>query len=141
MRLRSNQAAALQVSIDNNFQSGTHAHATGTGKSIIGLELIRRFTMIHNKSLIMWLCEQASVIRDIFANNKTNCSVIDLVNNKSQEWADHLGSALLWGRSVLVIVNRAFLVSSERYRSIKPSLDLILHDECHSGAGATMCTF
>ena len=33
IKLRQNQIDALQKSIDNDFESGIHYHATGTGKS------------------------------------------------------------------------------------------------------------
>ena len=38
MPLRPNQLTALSNSINNDFQSGVHFHATGTGKSWISLE-------------------------------------------------------------------------------------------------------
>ena len=40
MTFRINQEKAIQASIKNNFKSGVHFHATGTGKSWIGLQLI-----------------------------------------------------------------------------------------------------
>jgi hypothetical protein len=45
MTFRINQEKAIQVSIKNNFKSGVHFHAKGTGKSWIGLQLI----IEHNK--------------------------------------------------------------------------------------------
>jgi superfamily II DNA or RNA helicase len=41
--LRDNQKNAIQVSLKNNFDSGIHFHATGTGKSWIALELILEY--------------------------------------------------------------------------------------------------
>ena len=38
--LRKNQKNAIKISLSNNFKSGVHFHATGTGKSWIALELI-----------------------------------------------------------------------------------------------------
>jgi len=37
------RTTAIQVSIDNNFESGVHFHATGTGKSLIALQLLLEF--------------------------------------------------------------------------------------------------
>ena len=43
MTLRLNQKKAIEYSLNNDFKSGVHFHATGTGKSWIGLELILRY--------------------------------------------------------------------------------------------------
>ena len=45
-RLRKNQENAINESISNNFDSGVHFHATGTGKSWIALELILKYNNI-----------------------------------------------------------------------------------------------
>ena len=34
-KLRQHQIESLQKTLDNNFESGVHFHATGTGKSLI----------------------------------------------------------------------------------------------------------
>ena len=38
--LRKNQLDALTISLENDFKSGIHFHATGTGKSHIALEIL-----------------------------------------------------------------------------------------------------
>ena len=43
--LRNNQYQAVTCSKENNFQSGVHFHATGTGKSWIALEIILEFML------------------------------------------------------------------------------------------------
>ena len=40
MNLNKNQIHAIKTSVSNDFESGIHFHATGTGKSWIGLELL-----------------------------------------------------------------------------------------------------
>ena len=50
------QKQALEISIQNNFQSGTHAHATGSGKSILGHALIRAYAGKNPGKIIFWLC-------------------------------------------------------------------------------------
>ena len=69
--LKNNQIAAIQAVIDNNFNSGVIAHATGTGKSVIGIKLIHEFIKINGNSKhnIMWLCEYKTIIRELFSNN------------------------------------------------------------------------
>ena len=41
--LKKNQLDALNISIDNNFQTGIHYHATGTGKSWIAMYILAAF--------------------------------------------------------------------------------------------------
>ena len=38
--LRQNQLKAIHISNENDFTSGVHFHATGTGKSWIALQMI-----------------------------------------------------------------------------------------------------
>ncbi len=40
---RINQTKAVEASVANDFRSGVHFHATGTGKSWIGLQLLLKF--------------------------------------------------------------------------------------------------
>ena len=42
--LRSNQNNAINASINNDFASGIHYHATGSGKSWIAMYLILKFS-------------------------------------------------------------------------------------------------
>ena len=67
--LRANQEQAIQVSKDNNFSSGIHFHATGTGKSWIALELILEYNRAFPKNNILWLCEQKSILIEQFDSN------------------------------------------------------------------------
>ena len=58
--LRKNQRNAIDVSLNNNFKSGVHFHATGTGKSWIALELALAYNNLNKTKNILWLCEQKS---------------------------------------------------------------------------------
>ena len=42
-RLRKNQLEAIQISKKNDFQSGIHYHATGTGKSWIAMYILMEY--------------------------------------------------------------------------------------------------
>ena len=64
--LRENQINAIDISIKNDFQSGVHFHATGTGKSWIALQLILEYNKKYPKNNIVWLCEQKSILIEQF---------------------------------------------------------------------------
>lgn len=140
--LRKNQYKAIQSSIDNDFESGVHFHATGTGKSWIALEIILEYNKKYPNNNILWLCEQKSILIEQF-NLETlkdkgyshifkTFMVIDYTENKSQNWYEEINSATFWNKPILLIINRSFLVSKKKYEKIKTSLKLIIHDECHS---------
>ena len=56
--LRLNQCKAIDSSIENNFESGVHFHATGTGKSWIAMNLIYEYNKRYPKNNILWVCEK-----------------------------------------------------------------------------------
>tara|TARA_A200000113_G_scaffold225735_1_gene247700 strand:- start:739 stop:3582 length:2844 start_codon:yes stop_codon:yes gene_type:complete len=142
-KLHRHQQCALETSIQNDFKSGTHAHATGSGKSIIGHSIVREYSSRHPGRLMIWLCEQLDVISQIFSKKGSRSGVIicDLVKNKHKDWWWTVQSALYWGKPVLVIINRAFLVSGKRYEKIDKSIGLVIHDECHTASGDTTRQF
>ena len=141
--LWNHQAEALATTVHSSFQSGTHAHATGTGKSILGLSIISKFAKTNPQKLVIWVCEQSSVISEIFSRNSIDdlFTIYDLVKKKPKDWPECVGELHASHLSVLITVNRAFLVSKSRYERLKAPIGLVLHDECHSGAGKTMRNF
>ena len=143
-RLWPHQQKALDIATATDFASGTYAHATGTGKSVLGHAILRSFTARYPGTLLLWLCEQVGVIKDIFSNPhaRQGLLVCDLVTRKPSDWWSTVQSAMYWGKPVLVIANRAFLVSQCRYKRLrKANIGLIIHDECHSGTGPTTRAF
>ena len=60
MNLYENQSNAVREIIDNNFNSGIIAHATGTGKSLTGINIIYEFVKKYSDCNIFWLCEYKS---------------------------------------------------------------------------------
>ena len=139
--LRKNQNVAINKSIENNFKSGVHFHATGTGKSVIALELILKYNEI-NKGNILWLCEQKFILTEQFNRNKLKQKgydnifntflILNFTNNKPDNWFSLVNSALFWKKPILLIINRSFLVSKKKYEKLKINFGLIIHDECHS---------
>jgi superfamily II DNA or RNA helicase len=51
--LRKNQIKAIDSSVSNDFESGVHFHATGSGKSWIAMTLIHLFNRQYPASNIM----------------------------------------------------------------------------------------
>ncbi len=142
IKLRKNQLNAINASIENDFKSGIHFHATGTGKSWIALEIMLQFIERYPKSNIIWLCEQKSILMEQF-NKKTiyekgygkiyeKFMVINYTVKKDKEWYSKLNSSQFWGKPVLLIINRSYLVSQLKYKMIRVNIDMIIHDECHT---------
>ncbi len=151
MRLRENQLRAVNTTTNNNFKSGVHFHATGTGKSWISLEIILNYNNKYNNRNIIWMCEQKSILIEQF-NKKTlkekgylniynKFMIVNYTENKNKDWSKLLGMATFWGKPVLLVINRSFLVSQKKYKNIKIPISLIIHDECHSISNKTTREF
>ena len=138
-----NQRDALECSIKNNFASGIHYHATGTGKSWIALQLIIEFYK-RNKSKcnILWLCESKSILVEQFNRDKIEekgfgeifklFRIFNFARDKKSKWWDYINSFQYWNLSSLIIINRDYLTYNNNYMKIRCKIDLIIHDECHS---------
>ena len=149
--LRKNQRLAIEKSVANNFKSGVHFHATGTGKSWIALELVKHFNNTYPKKNILWLCEQKTILIEQF-NKETlkdkgykellkKFMVINFTEKKPSKWYSQINGANIWGKPLLIIINRSFLVSQKKYKKIKNNFGLIIHDECHSITNKTTKEF
>jgi superfamily II DNA or RNA helicase len=140
--LRLNQSKAIESSIENNFQSGVHFHATGTGKSWIAMNLIYEYNQRYPKNNILWVCEKKSILIEQFhpTNIKErkfqdilkNFNVLNFTENKLDTWYNSVNASKFWSKPALLIINRAFLTSNNNYNKIKLMFYLIIHDECHT---------
>ncbi len=138
--LRENQRKAINISKENDFLSGIHFHATGTGKSWIALELILEFHKKFPHKNILWMCEQKSILieqfKDEILKEKKYYHIYDLFHIlnysevKDKNWTTNVN--LDNNKPLLLIINRSFLVSQCKYKNIEKNIDLIIHDECHS---------
>ena len=149
--LRPNQIKAIQESISNDFDSGIHYHATGSGKSWIAMNLIIEFYERYPRSNILWICEKKSILIEQF--NKTNLrernfdtivkkyNLLNYSENKLSTWYNSVNSSVFWNKPFLLIINRAFLTSNDKYKKIKVPFHLIIHDECHTIANKTTREF
>ena len=151
MTLRINQKHAIKKSIENNFSSGVHFHATGTGKSWIALELILEYNKRFPTDNIIWLCEQKSILIEQF-NKKTikekgyydiynKFLIINHTIDKTSNWYENINSATIWGKPILIIINRSFLISQLKYQRLRLKINLVIHDECHSISNKTTRVF
>ena len=142
MTLNKNQINAIDTSINNDFQSGIHFHATGTGKSWIALELILAFNNKYKNTNIFWICERKSILIEQFSSKLLKergyedvfkkFHILNFSSHKQQDWFNSVNSSRFWGKSTLTIINRSFLTSNDKFKKINLNIDLIIHDECHS---------
>lgn len=140
--LRTNQKEAIRISLENNFESGIHFHATGTGKSWIALQLMLEFNKKNKRTNIFWICERKSILIEQFSKKTLkekgyddvlrDFLVLNYSENKQDNWYNSVNTSKFWDKSVLIIINRSFLTSSEKYKKINIPIDLIIHDECHT---------
>ena len=141
-KFRSHQSLAIQASIQNNFESGVHFHATGTGKSWVALQIVLEFQMKNKLCNVIWICEQKSILNEQFDRATLKQRgfesiyetflVLNYSNYKHQNWHSVVNSSYVWRKPLLVIINRAFLVSCSKYKQLQIPIHLIVHDECHS---------
>ena len=112
MTLRINQYKAITSSCENNFESGVHFHATGTGKSWIALELILKYNERFPKKNVIWLCEQKSILIEQFNKNTLKekgyseiykkFMIINYTEKKPKKWYEQVNSATFWKKPIFV---------------------------------------
>ena len=145
IELRQHQQNAINTTINNNFESGVHFHATGTGKSIIALNILEEYLKKYNQnSWIWWICEQKSILSKFF-NEKTtinflnkltknyNLKIIDLVKKSNSNFIQDINNIINDSNdNYLLISNRHYLTYNTRYTDLNKLPHLVIHDECHS---------
>ena len=151
MLLRKNQIEAIETSKANDFASGIHYHATGTGKSWIAMYLLKEFNLKYPKKNVLWICERKDILnqqfnRDTLRQREFNLilhhfNVLDFVEKKHDSWFTSLNSASFWGKPFLCIINRCFLTTKDKYKHIMAPIHLVIHDECHSIENASTQLF
>lgn len=140
--LRENQLNAINISIENDFESGIHFHATGTGKSRIAMNIIYEFNKLYPHKNILWICEKKSILISQFNNKnlkKNNYdeflkkfNVLNFVEYKVNDWYNSVNTSKFWNKPFLLIINRCYLTTQNKYTNIKLPIHLVIHDECHS---------
>ena len=148
--LRKNQKDALEISIQNDFTSGVHFHATGTGKSFIAFKILDAFFQRYPKQNVLWICEHQNILSQLFDPKNLydwekqilqHYHLLKFYNRKDSEWANTVNCSKFWNKPALIIINRPFLTSQERYKKLGLSISLVLHDECHTCTNNTTQEF
>ena len=99
----------------------------------------------------MWICEKKSILIEQF-NRKTlkerefdhifkTYNVLNYSEFKLADWHNSVNSGIFWNKPILLIINRAFLTSNDKYKKIKTPFHLIIHDECHTIVNKTTREF
>ena len=149
--LHNNQKYAIQQSINNDFETGIHYHATGTGKSWTAMMILLEYHIRYKKNNIFWICERKDILQQQFNSNELknrnftkilkSFNVLDFTNYKLENWYNSINSSIFWNKPFLCIINRAFLTSQNKYKKIKLPIHLVIHDECHSVENKTTNDF
>ncbi len=150
-KFHQSQINAIHKTTVSNFASGVHAHATGTGKSWIALQILLEFHNRNPNVNVLWICEQKSILNEQFDSSaiarkgfstiREKFIIMDYSKRKSPDWIQEIQMATIWKKPILIVINRAFLVSGLKYTDIKTPIGLIIHDECHSIVNATTRAF
>ena len=150
-QLRPNQKDALQKSIQNDFQSGIHYHATGSGKSWIAMLILEAFHKKYPNYNVLWICERKDILIQQFSSSilkergfdtiLKKYNLLEFVNYKDDKWTDSLNASRFWNKPYLCIINRSYLTTKEKYKLIKNPIHLVIHDECHSIENTTTQNF
>jgi hypothetical protein len=119
--LRENQKKAINISYENDFESGVHFHATGTGKSLIAMNIITQYNNINPTHNILWICESKSILIDQFsrisqkerniADIMQRFNVLNFSNYKTSDWVDSVNAAKFWNKPCFIWNNCVFPIS------------------------------
>jgi superfamily II DNA or RNA helicase len=143
-QLYTHQQIAIDTVVDNKFASGVIQYATGSGKSIIGFNIVNKYHEMHPDKYVFWICEHKFILKEHFTNNKhINKSMIINYSDdiKPADWPSLVNQTKIWRKPTLVVVNRAFLTMNKKYELLKIPIGLVIHDECHSISSETTREF
>lgn len=141
--LYNHQINAIEKVCSENFSSGVIKYATGTGKSRIGMEIVKRYNSLNNTKDILWICKHKFILQELFDKPTQiigNLLIKNFVDNKPTNWSETVQQSKIWGRPSLVIINNTFLTLNEKYKKLN-NVGLIIHDECHSITSETIRCF
>lgn len=143
--LYQHQIDAINSVETRDFKSGIINYATGTGKSRIGFGIVNKFNEKYPNESVIWICEHKNILIDLFSNSKNNINpnlkILNYAQNKPKNWVELVNRMKIWNKQILLVINRAFLTTGEKYEKIKIPFGLIIHDECHNIVSSTIQKF
>ena len=63
INLYKHQLQSINNTINQNFNSGIHCHATGSGKTIIAGNIVLEYNKKHKDDNIIWFTERKSILQ------------------------------------------------------------------------------
>ena len=140
---KNNQLRGIDISVNSDFTTGIHSQATGSGKSLMALNIMWKYHTKYPKDNLMWLCERKDIPQKLFfnittdgknkvINNKTDTykfwkdnNIIDMgsfiikeyVYNKDKNWIEDINKK--YNKPLFIIINRAFLTTASNKRGKK----------------------
>lgn len=66
IKLRDHQQKGVDSAINNNFNSGLHSLATGSGKSIMALKIMYEYYKKYPSNSQLWICERPDIMQKLF---------------------------------------------------------------------------
>ncbi len=145
-----NQIEGIENAVACDFESGIHSQATGTGKSLMALNIIKRYHDKYPDDSIMWLCERKDIPEKLFFNrnkkghyvyhkenfnfwkknniiNMDDFHVINLVSIKPNNWTSYINNYNN-EKPKFIIVNRAFLTTNSNDSRFKFKYQELIHN-------------
>lgn len=153
-----NQIRGIDNSISTDFASGIHSQATGTGKTIMMLNIMWLYHQKYPTHNMMWFCERKDIPKKIFFEKKNidfyrtnniidldNFVIIDFINDKPRDLNNYMLERKKNSKPFIIVINRAFATSQSTYWKVDKSKlykyqeilgdytpSFIAFDECHS---------
>lgn len=152
---RENQIEGIQNAVNQNFSSGIHIGATGVGKSLMFLNIIKRFNEENPHKNVLITCERKNILRQLlnkgsqeetqkYLNFLKNNDIIDFDKFEILPLYDDVNRKQNFKKLTktnqekpyLILANRSYLTGvyqdKKRYQQILYPPGLIILDEMHS---------
>ena len=113
--------------------------------------IVEAFNDKYPNKNVLWICERKDILLQQFSSSiikergfdsiLKKFTIIDYVSVKKTKWYDSLNSTKFWGKPFLMYYKWSFLTSQKKYQNITNTIDLVIHDECHSIENKTTQNF
>ena len=153
-----NQIRGIEETLKQNFASGIHSQATGTGKTIMMLKIMWLRHQQYPEEHMIWFCERKDIPKKIFFDKNnvefykkndiidlSHFVLIDFINDKPKDLNPYMMDRKNREKPFIIVINRAFATSKSTYWKLDPKKlykyqeiigkftpKFIAFDECHS---------